>query len=202
MRMNTEQVPKSCDGSADPASTRERLPSRREESEASTARVCRGIGDGMFAEGVLWQHGKSRAVDRRMPDQPETREGKTGLDGMAERPVLPRKPGNAGGGKGPWFKGDAGRSEGEEIGVSLRTPERVRKLQGALHAEAKGEPSYRFYSLYDKIHRKEVLLHAWNCCRAYGGVCGVDGQSFEQIEAWGLRRVAGGIGGRNPEEDL
>ena len=115
----------------------------------------------MFAEGVLWQHGKSRAVDRRKPDQPETREGKTGLHGMAERPVLPRKPGNAGGGKGPWFKDDAGRSEGEEIGVSLRTPESVWKLQGALHAKAKGEPSYRFYSLYDKIHRKDVLLQNW-----------------------------------------
>jgi hypothetical protein len=51
---------------------------------------------------------------------------------MEERPVLPRKPGNAGGGKGPWFKGDAGRSEGEEIGVSLRTPESVWKLQAAL----------------------------------------------------------------------
>ena len=152
----------------------------------NTEQVCRGIGDGMFAEGVLWQHGKSRAVDGRMPDQPEAREGKTGLHGMAERPVLPRKPGNAGGGKGPWFKGDAGRGEGEEIGVSLRTPESVWKLQGALHAKAKGEPSYRFYSLYDKIHRKDVLLHAWNCCRANGGAAGVDGQSFEQIEAWGL----------------
>ena len=121
-----------------------------------------------------------------MPDQPEAREGKSGLHGMAERPVLARKPDNAGGGKGPWFKGDAGRSEGEEIGVSLRTRESVWKLQAALHAKAKGEPSYRFYSLYDKIHRKEVLLHAWNCCRGNGGVAGVDGQSFEQIEAWGL----------------
>ena len=128
-----------------------------------------------------------------MPDQPEAREGKTGLHGMAERPVLPRKPGNAGGGKGPWFKGDAGRGEGEEIGVSLRTPESVWKLQGALHAKAKGEPSYRFYSLYDKIHRKDVLLHAWNCCRANGGGAGVDGQSFEQIEAWGLEGWLGGL---------
>jgi len=145
----------------------------------------------MFAEGVLWQHGKFRAADRRMPDQPEAREGETGLRGMAERPVLPRKPGNAGGGKGPWFKDDAGRSEGEEIGVSLRTPERVWKLQGALHAKAKGEPSYRFYSLYDKIHRKEVLSYAWNCCRANGGGAGVDGQSFEQIEARGLERWLG-----------
>ena len=76
-----------------------------------------------------------------MPDQPAAREGRTGLHGMAERPVLPRKPGNAGGGKGPWFKSNAGRSEGEEIGVSLITPESVWKLQEALHAKAKGEPS-------------------------------------------------------------
>ena len=55
-----------------------------------------------------------------------------------------------------------------------------------MHAKAKGEPSYRFYGLYDKIHRKDVLLHGWNCCRANGGGAGVDGQSFEQIEAWGL----------------
>ncbi len=132
----------------------------------------------MLAEGDLWQHGKSRAVDRRKPDQPAAREGKTGLHGMAERPVLPKKPGNAGGGKGPWFKSNARRSEGEEIGVSLRTPESVWELQEALHAKAKREPAYRFHSLYDKIYRKDVLLHAWRCCRANGGAPGVDGQSF------------------------
>jgi hypothetical protein len=98
----------------------------------------------MFAEGVLWQHGKFRAADRRMPDQAEAREGETGLRGMAERPVLPRKPGKAGGGKGPWFKDDAGRSEGEEIGVSLRTSERVWKLQGHCMPERREKPSYRF----------------------------------------------------------
>ena len=70
--------------------------------------------------------------------------------------------------------------------MSLPTLTSVQNLQTALHAKAKGEPSYRFYSLYDKIHRKDVLLHAWNCCRANGGGAGVDGQSFEQIEAWGL----------------
>ena len=59
-----------------------------EASETREVRVHRGIGDGMFAEGVLWQHGKSRAVDGRMPNQPEAREGKTGLHGMAERPVV------------------------------------------------------------------------------------------------------------------
>ena len=70
--------------------------------------------------------------------------------------------------------------------MSLTTPESVWKLQGALHAKAKGDPSYRFYALYDKVCRKDVLWHAWRCCRANGGAAGVDGESFEQIEAWGL----------------
>ncbi len=142
----------------------------------------------MFAEGDLWQHGKSHWVDRLLPSQLAFREEGAGPDGMAERPVLPKKPSNVGGGKGPWFKGDAGRSEGWEIGVSLTTPESVWKLQAALHAKAKGEPAYWFYSLYDKIHRKDVMFHAWRRCRVNGGASGVDGQRFEQIEAEGVER--------------
>ena len=98
--------------------------------------------------------------------QPATREGRAGLGGKSERPILPKKPGNAGGGKGPWFKSDAQRSEGEEIGASLTTPKSVWELQQALHAKAKREPACRFHSLYDKLYRKGVLLHAWRCCRA------------------------------------
>ncbi len=105
---------------------------------------------------------------------------------MAERPVLPEKPGNAGGGKGPWFRISARRSEGQEIDVSLPTPKSVRKLQEALHAKAKGEPARRFHSLYDKLYRKDVLHHAWRCCRANGGSPGVDGVGFEQIEEGGV----------------
>jgi RNA-directed DNA polymerase len=72
--------------------------------------------------------------------------------------------------------------------MSLTTPESVGKLQAALHAKAKKEPAYRFYSLYDKIHRKDVLEHAWKRCRKNGGAAGVDAQSFEQIEAGGVDR--------------
>ena len=70
--------------------------------------------------------------------------------------------------------------------MSLQTPESVRKLQRALYAKAKAKPAYRFYALYDKIYRKDVLLWAFSCCRANGGSCGVDGQSFAGIEAKGV----------------
>ena len=70
--------------------------------------------------------------------------------------------------------------------MSLTTPSSVRKLQRALYAKAKANPAYRFYALYDKIYRKDVLLWAWSCCRANGGSCGVDGQSFAGIEAQGV----------------
>jgi group II intron reverse transcriptase/maturase len=118
--------------------------------------------------------------------QPATREGRAGLGGKSERPILPKKPGNAGGGKGPWFKSNARRSKGKEIGVSLITPESVWQLQEALHAKAKREPACRFHALYDKLYRKDVLLHAWRCCRANGGAPGVDGVTFPQIEQGGV----------------
>ena len=70
--------------------------------------------------------------------------------------------------------------------MSLPTPESVRKLQRALYAKAKAKPAYRFYALYDKIYRPDVLQWAWSCRRANGGSAGVDGQSFAGIEASGV----------------
>jgi RNA-directed DNA polymerase len=78
-----------------------------------------------------------------------------------------------------------------EIGVSLATPDTVQKLQTALHAKAKGSPTFRFYSLYDKLSRPDVLSHAYACCRANKGAAGVDGQTFEDIEAYDLERWLG-----------
>jgi group II intron reverse transcriptase/maturase len=118
--------------------------------------------------------------------QPDAREGQVGPDGVAERLVVPLKPGNAGGGKGPWFKADVGKSESREIGVSLSTPEKVRKLQTALHAKAKGSPECRFYALYDKVYREDILAFAYRSCKANRGAAGVDGQTFEDIETYGL----------------
>jgi hypothetical protein len=53
--------------------------------------------------------------------------------------------------------------------MSLSTPESVQKLQTALHDKAKGSPSFRFYALYDKVYRKDVLVFAYECCKANGG---------------------------------
>ena len=75
--------------------------------------------------------------------------------------------------------------------MSLATPESVQRLQAALHAKAKGEPNYRFYMLYDKVYRRDVLAHAYDCCRANRGAAGVDGQTFEDIEAYGRERWLG-----------
>jgi RNA-directed DNA polymerase len=70
--------------------------------------------------------------------------------------------------------------------MSLRPPEKVQKLQAALHAKAKGSPTYRFYALYDKVYREDILLFAYRCCKANGGAPGVDGQDFTDIEAYGV----------------
>jgi len=109
---------------------------------------------------------------------------------VAERPVVPLNPGNAGGGKGPQFEVDAGRGEDRRLG-NLVTPESVQKLQSALHAKAKGDPGYRFYLLYDKVYRRDILEHAYACCRANKGAAGVDGMDFGDIEAYGVERWLG-----------
>ena len=65
-------------------------------------------------------------------------------------------------------------------------PEKVEKLQTALHTKAKAEPEYRFYALYDKMHRLDVLGYAYERCRANGGAAGVDDQTFDDITAYGV----------------
>jgi RNA-directed DNA polymerase len=72
--------------------------------------------------------------------------------------------------------------------MSLTTPSSVQKLQTALHAKAKESPDFRFYALYDKVYRKDVLAHAYERCEANGGAAGVDEQTFEDIERYGMER--------------
>jgi len=86
------------------------------------------------------------------------------------------------GAKGPQFQGDVTSKDRAGIGESLPPPIKLWELREALHAKAKGNPSYRFYALYDKVCRMDVLAEAWRKCRANGGVAGVDGVRFEDIE--------------------
>jgi RNA-directed DNA polymerase len=92
---------------------------------------------------------------------------------------------------------------------NLSTPKSVQKLQMALHAEAKAEAGYRFYALYDKISREDILAHAYAQCRSNKGAPGVDGQEFADVETYGVLRWLGELAlalgrrltGRTPSEE-
>jgi RNA-directed DNA polymerase len=77
--------------------------------------------------------------------------------------------------------------------MSLETPDKIRSLQRKLYRKAKAEPAFRFYILYDKICRADILLHAYTLARANAGAPGVDGVSFGQIEAAGVDAWLAGL---------
>jgi RNA-directed DNA polymerase len=71
--------------------------------------------------------------------------------------------------------------------VRLSTPQAIRDLQRALYRRAKQSPEQRFYSLYDKVYRTDIVAHAYALCRANGGAAGPDGITFEQTESNGVQ---------------
>ena len=77
--------------------------------------------------------------------------------------------------------------------MSLATPEKIRSLQRKLYCKAKAEPAFRFYVLYDKICREDILLHAYRRARSNAGAPSVDGITFAQIEASGLEAWLAGL---------
>jgi len=77
--------------------------------------------------------------------------------------------------------------------MSLETPIKIRMLQRKLYQKAKEEPSYRFYLLYDKMYREDILAHAYALVKSNQGAPGVDGQTFWGIETLGLEEWLSGI---------
>src|SRR5919205_4245042 len=71
--------------------------------------------------------------------------------------------------------------------------DRVGRLQTSLQAKAKAEPAYRFYTVWDKVRRADVLAEAYRRCRANRGAAGVDGETFAAIEAHGVEAWLGGV---------
>ena len=80
------------------------------------------------------------------------------------------------------------------IDASLEIPDKVRDLQNKLYRKAKNEPGFRFYQLYDKVYREDVLVRAWMLSKTNHGIPGVDGESFEDIESKGLMEWLNGLG--------
>ena len=83
---------------------------------------------------------------------------------------------------------------------NLATPASVQKLRTALHAKAKTEAGYRFYALYDKIYRGDILAYAYAQCRTNKGAPGMDGQDFADVEAYGVQRWLGELAIKLKEE--
>ena len=123
------------------------------------------------------------------PTGPSREVGRAG--GVADRPVRPETPGNAGRGKGPDFEREAERGQGMATGASLTGSRGVRKLQTVLHAKGKEEPGRRFHALIDKVWRADFLTEAYGQVRRNGGTVGVDGVSFADIESYGVERWLG-----------
>ncbi len=78
--------------------------------------------------------------------------------------------------------------------MALTTPDSIRKLQTGLYTKAKAEPAFRFYLLYDKVYRKDILSHAYRLCRSNNGAPGVDRVTFEEIESKELEEWLASLG--------
>ena len=105
---------------------------------------------------------------------------------MADRVVVPMKPRKAGWREGPLLKVSFQRDDRERALQELSSTEWLQEFQRKLHEKAKAEPKYRFYSLYDKMYRMEVLVEAYRKAKANRGASGVDGETFEDVEKKGV----------------
>ena len=168
------------------------MPTRHGDGEGSTRRevidrgavsIRRGIGRGTSEErdgsSGETRFGRGTSLNAVVEDGGPERE--------SERGIVASRPGNAGGAKTPCFRRACQRRRGSRgLAMSLTTPDKISSLQRKLYSKAKAEPAYRFYLLYDKIHRPDILEHAFELACENGGAPGVDGVTFAMIEAAGL----------------
>src|SRR3954464_8357412 len=92
-------------------------------------------------------------------------------------------------GRGPDLRQAGKVTRPRRLAGGPATPlERVQKLQTSLQAKAKAEPAFRFYTLWDKVCRADVLEEAYRACHRNGGSAGADGMTFDQITAYGRER--------------
>ncbi len=179
---------------AEPVAEGRRLASLRQipedkQSNRSLQGVRRSIDEGMCAKDNRRNTGDPQPWDRNTP---------TGISREREPVVAEvgeahtsKEASNDRGAKGPWFQGNVTSKDRAEIGENLPPPTKLWELQETLHAKAKRNPKYRFYALYDKIYRLDILAEAWRKCRANAGAPGVDGVRFEDIEAKGVSQWIG-----------
>jgi len=105
---------------------------------------------------------------------------------VADRVVVPEKPRKAGWREGPLLKVSFQRNDRERALPQLSSTEWLQEFQRKLHEKAKAEPKYRFYSLYDKMYRMEVLVEAYRKVKANRGASGVDNETLEGVEKKGV----------------
>jgi RNA-directed DNA polymerase len=156
-------------------------------SETSPQGIRRSSGDGMCAK----ENSRNTGDPERWCKPTEAPRGADQVGPGVGEAHSSEEASNDRGAKGPQFQGNITSGNRAEIGASLPPQIKLWELQETLHAKAKGNPGYRFYALYDKVYRMDVLEEAWRRCRENQGAPGVDGVSFEQIEAEGVERWLG-----------
>jgi RNA-directed DNA polymerase len=103
-------------------------------------------------------------------------------------PLASRRQHNFGRGKGHCLHHGSEEGKDEEIAAMLTTPDAIRELQRKLYQKAKQDKEFRFYALYDKVYRKDIIEHAYHRVKANKGAPGIDGITFEAIEEQGAER--------------